>query len=237
MTELQTRLFAESTRALLVVLQAMDAGGKDGMIRNVLTGLNPAGVDGRRLRRAERRGARPRLPVAGPPPARRRAGRSACSTAATTRTCSSCGSRARARGGVAPALPPHPRVRADARRRGHDGRQVLPARLQGRAAAAAAGPPRRPEKRWKFRRGDLDDRAAVADFMQAFRDALRATSHRGRAVVRRAGRPQVGAQPRRGARSCSTHLERLDPQFPPPEEGIEGLRRRRDDGVLERAGA
>src|SRR5688500_16475374 len=43
--ELQTRLFAERTRALLVVLQAMDAGGKDGVIRSVLTGINPAGVE------------------------------------------------------------------------------------------------------------------------------------------------------------------------------------------------
>ena len=37
-------LFAERTRALLVVLQAMDAGGKDGVLRDVLTGINPAGV-------------------------------------------------------------------------------------------------------------------------------------------------------------------------------------------------
>jgi PPK2 family polyphosphate:nucleotide phosphotransferase len=42
--ELQKRLFAEHRRALLVVLQAMDAGGKDGVIRSVLTGINPAGV-------------------------------------------------------------------------------------------------------------------------------------------------------------------------------------------------
>src|SRR4051794_26515319 len=41
---LQTKLFAEGSRALLVVLQAMDAGGKDGTIRTVLTGVNPAGV-------------------------------------------------------------------------------------------------------------------------------------------------------------------------------------------------
>src|SRR6476660_703547 len=38
---LQTRLFAEGNRALLVVLQAMDAGGKDGTIRTVMTGVNP----------------------------------------------------------------------------------------------------------------------------------------------------------------------------------------------------
>lgn len=43
--DLQRRLFAEEERALLLVLQAMDAGGKDGTIRSVLTGVNPAGVD------------------------------------------------------------------------------------------------------------------------------------------------------------------------------------------------
>jgi polyphosphate kinase 2 (PPK2 family) len=42
--ELQDRLWAEGSRGLLVVLQAMDAGGKDGTIRTVMTGLNPAGV-------------------------------------------------------------------------------------------------------------------------------------------------------------------------------------------------
>jgi PPK2 family polyphosphate:nucleotide phosphotransferase len=42
--ELQTRLYAEGQRSVLFVLQAMDAGGKDGTIRKVFTGLNPAGV-------------------------------------------------------------------------------------------------------------------------------------------------------------------------------------------------
>jgi PPK2 family polyphosphate:nucleotide phosphotransferase len=42
--ELQERLYAESSRSVLVVLQAMDAGGKDGTIRHVFRGLNPLGV-------------------------------------------------------------------------------------------------------------------------------------------------------------------------------------------------
>ena len=44
MAKLQYLMFAESKRALLIVLQAMDTGGKDGTIRHVMTGLNPAGV-------------------------------------------------------------------------------------------------------------------------------------------------------------------------------------------------
>lgn len=43
--ELQHRLFAESQRSVLLVIQAMDAAGKDGTIRSVTTGLNPAGVN------------------------------------------------------------------------------------------------------------------------------------------------------------------------------------------------
>ena len=42
--ELQTTLFADKSQALLIVLQAMDAGGKDGTIKRVFTGVNPQGV-------------------------------------------------------------------------------------------------------------------------------------------------------------------------------------------------
>ncbi len=42
--ELQERLWAECTRGLLVVLQAMDTAGKDGTIRHVFRGFNPSGT-------------------------------------------------------------------------------------------------------------------------------------------------------------------------------------------------
>jgi PPK2 family polyphosphate:nucleotide phosphotransferase len=42
-SKLQYRLYAENRRALLVVLQGIDAAGKDGTIRHVMTGLNPQG--------------------------------------------------------------------------------------------------------------------------------------------------------------------------------------------------
>jgi len=42
--ELQMRLWAESKQKLLVVLQAMDTGGKDSTIRHVFSGVNPQGV-------------------------------------------------------------------------------------------------------------------------------------------------------------------------------------------------
>ena len=41
--QLQERLYAASTQTLLIVLQAMDTGGKDGTIKNVMSGVNPQG--------------------------------------------------------------------------------------------------------------------------------------------------------------------------------------------------
>ena len=41
---LQNRWYADGSRSLLVVFQAMDAGGKDGTIRRVFRGVNPQGV-------------------------------------------------------------------------------------------------------------------------------------------------------------------------------------------------
>src|SRR5215210_6417126 len=39
----QDRLYAQDTYALLVIFQAMDAAGKDGTIRHVMSGINPQG--------------------------------------------------------------------------------------------------------------------------------------------------------------------------------------------------
>lgn len=40
---LQERLFSESKQSLLIILQALDTGGKDGTIRHVMRGINPQG--------------------------------------------------------------------------------------------------------------------------------------------------------------------------------------------------
>ncbi len=42
---LQNKLYADGRHAVLVVLQAMDAGGKDGTIRSIFTGVSPQGVE------------------------------------------------------------------------------------------------------------------------------------------------------------------------------------------------
>ena len=43
LAELQARLYAENQHSLLIVLQAMDTGGKDGTIKHVFQGINPQG--------------------------------------------------------------------------------------------------------------------------------------------------------------------------------------------------
>lgn len=43
--ELQDRLFAEGSRSVLLVLQAMDGGGKDGTVKSVFAGVHPTAVD------------------------------------------------------------------------------------------------------------------------------------------------------------------------------------------------
>lgn len=43
MKELQFRLYAEQQRSLLICLQALDTGGKDGVVRHVIGSMNPQG--------------------------------------------------------------------------------------------------------------------------------------------------------------------------------------------------
>ena len=43
--ERQERLFVNATKSVLVILQGMDASGKDGAIQKVFCGVNPAGVE------------------------------------------------------------------------------------------------------------------------------------------------------------------------------------------------
>ncbi len=43
LAELQDKLYANNTYALLVIFQALDAAGKDGTIKHVMSGINPQG--------------------------------------------------------------------------------------------------------------------------------------------------------------------------------------------------
>ena len=43
LADMQDKLYAQDRWSLLLVFQAMDAAGKDGTIRAVMSGINPAG--------------------------------------------------------------------------------------------------------------------------------------------------------------------------------------------------
>ena len=43
LSDLQDRLYAQDTWAVLLIIQAMDAAGKDGVIKHVMSGINPQG--------------------------------------------------------------------------------------------------------------------------------------------------------------------------------------------------
>ena len=45
LNDMQQRLYADDRWSVLIVLQAMDAAGKDSLIKHVMTGLNPQGVE------------------------------------------------------------------------------------------------------------------------------------------------------------------------------------------------
>ncbi len=44
LSKMQERLYAQNNFSLLIIIQAMDAAGKDGTIRHVLSGINPQGT-------------------------------------------------------------------------------------------------------------------------------------------------------------------------------------------------
>ena len=45
LADLQEMLYAQDKWAVLLILQAMDAAGKDGTIKHVMSGINPQGVE------------------------------------------------------------------------------------------------------------------------------------------------------------------------------------------------
>lgn len=86
--DLQEMLYVESKRSLLVCLQAMDTGGKDGIINHVLGAMNPQGCRVAHFRSPRRRKRRT-TSCGGRTGSHRRAARSSSSTDPTTKTCSS----------------------------------------------------------------------------------------------------------------------------------------------------
>jgi hypothetical protein len=66
LADYQDRLAAQDTFGVLLVLQGLDAAGKDSTIKHVMSGVNPQAVEVRAFKQPSGRGAEPRLPVAIP---------------------------------------------------------------------------------------------------------------------------------------------------------------------------
>lgn len=219
---LQRRLFAEGSAAMLVVLQALDAGGKDGTIRSVLTGVNPAGVDvnGFGVPTEEERAHDYLWRVHAHAPVKGTIGvfnRSHYEDVLVVRV----------KHLVAEAVwrKRYGHIRDFERLLSDEGTTVVKLylnvskdeqreRLQDRVDD--------PEERWKFRHGDLDDRALWDEYRAAYTDAIReTTSDTTPWYVVPADRKWV--RDLAVAKILRHHLEQIDPHYPPAEDGVEGI--------------
>jgi PPK2 family polyphosphate:nucleotide phosphotransferase len=223
LSDLQRRLWAENRRSVLLVLQGMDAAGKDGTIRSVFTGLNPQGVRvvsfqvpaGQEILHDYLWRVHAACPHHG-------------EIAIFNRSHYEDLVAVRVHG-----LLPGPQwkrryrhIREFERALSDEGTTIVKLflhishdeqrrRLQGRLTT--------PEKNWKFRAADLEDRTRWLDFQQAYEDALTATST--------AWAPwYVVPADRKWARNVAVArmlvdvLTTMDPQYPPPEPGLADLR-------------
>ena len=220
--DLQDRLYAESTRAVLLVLQGLDASGKDGVIRSVFSGANPLGI------RTASFGVPTetelahdylwRIHAALPP--RGTIGvfnRSHYEDVVAVRM------HALAPEGVWRRRPAH--IRAWEQMLVDEGTTIVKVflhvskeeqrqRLQERVDD--------PRKRWKFRTGDLEVRKRFDEFVAAWEEVIGETSTDWAPW-------HVVPADRNWVKSTAVAtlvvdvLERLDPRMPEAEPGIEGL--------------
>jgi len=217
---LHNRLYAENARSVLLVLQGLDASGKDGTIRQVLTGVNPQGC--RIVAFREPAGAEVAHDflwrVHAACPARGEIG-------IFNRSHYEDVIAARARKLVAERVWKRrfQHIREFERMLVDEGTMVVKAFLhvsrdeQGERLRERLA---NPEKRWKFRAGDLADRAQWPAFMAAYEDALRETSTDWAPWY-------VVPADHNWVRNLAVAellveaLERLDPQLPAPQTELE----------------
>jgi PPK2 family polyphosphate:nucleotide phosphotransferase len=219
---LHNRLWAESRRSLLLVLQGLDASGKDGTIRHVLTGVNPQGcriVSFKQPTPTEL--AHDYLwRVHAACPARGEIGifnRSHYEDAVTV-----C-----VHGLVPkPVWKPRPHhIREFERLLTDEGTRVVKVFLHVSREEQRQRLQERlddPEKAWKFRREDLDDRARWGDFMDVYEEVITETSTDWAPWY-------VVPSDHNWARNLAVAellvqaLEELDPKFPPPDPSLAGV--------------
>ncbi len=223
LADLQHRLYAEGRRKLLVVLQAMDAGGKDGTIRKVFAGVNPQGVrvTSFKVPTAEELAhdflwrVHRAVPATGMIGVFNRSHYEDVLVVRVDRLVPEEVWRARydqindferllAAGGTT-LLKFFLHISPDEQRE----------RFQSRLDE--------PEKRWKFSRGDLDKRRQWPEYMAAYEDAL------GRCSTEAAPWWVIPADQKwyrnlAVARVLVATLRRMSPEFPEPEEDLSGIR-------------
>ena len=222
LSDLQERLYAEGTRSVLVVLQGLDASGKDGVIRSVFTGVNPLGI------RTASFGVPTETELAhdylwrihAELPPRGMIGvfnRSHYEDVVAVRM------HALAPDEVWRRRPAH--IRAWEEMLSDEGTSIVKVFLNVSREEQRLRFQERidnPSKRWKFRTGDLDVRERFADYVAAWEDVISETStDRAPWYVVPADRNWVKSTA--VATLVVDLLERLDPQVPQAEPGLEGL--------------
>jgi PPK2 family polyphosphate:nucleotide phosphotransferase len=222
LSEFQERLWAERKRALLIVLQALDGGGKDGVIRKVFTAFNPQGtrVTGFGVPTEEELAHDFLWRIHPHAPAKGRVGifnRSHYEDVLVVRVA-----------GLAPEsvwsgryelINDFERTLATAgttilKFMLHISRDEQRERFQKRLD--------NPDKRWKFSLGDLEVRARWDDYMDAYGDALTrcSTVHAPWFVI---PANHKWYRDLAVARIVTDAARRMDPRFPVPEEDLSGV--------------
>ena len=222
LSELQERLYAEGTRSVLVVLQGLDASGKDGVIRSVFTGVNPLGIHATSF---------------GVPTETELAHDYLWRIHAALPSRGTIGVFNRSHYEDVVAVRMHDLAPADVWRRRPTHIRAWEEMLVDEGTAivkvflnvSREEQQRRfqeriddPTKRWKFRRGDLEVRERFDEYVAAWEDVISETS------TEPAPWHVVPAD-RNWVKSTAVAtivvdvLERLDPRLPEPEPGLEGL--------------
>ncbi|WP_354702116.1 Polyphosphate:AMP/ADP phosphotransferase [Paraconexibacter sp. AEG42_29] len=223
LTELQAALYAEGSRSLLIVLQAMDAGGKDGTIRAVFAGVNPQGVrvasfkapTANELAHDFLWRVHAQTPADGEIAVFNRSHYEDVLITRVHALVPEAVWRARYR-----------RIRAFEELLHGEGTEIVKIMLHISRDEQRERLQERiddPAKRWKFNEADLAERRHWDDYQAAFTDAIAATSTT-------AAPWYVIPGDRNWYRNWAVltvlveTLERMDPQFPPAPDGVEGLK-------------
>ena len=214
MSDLQERLYAQDRWSVLLIFQAMDAAGKDGTIKHVMSGVNPQGCRGPLVQGARRARSSITISYGARRAPCRAAATSASSTARTTkRRWSSACTRTSSPGSSC-------RASWSPRTSGASASKTSTRFERYLSTAGCRGPQDssctcrkeeqrerflkrldKPEKHWKFSPADVGERAHFAEYMEAYDDMIRHTATRVGAVARRSRRSQVVHASRSSRRS------------------------------------